>query len=171
MIPTNRPVLGRDLDNIKLQFGLSTADACWLFGMSITKWTTVARTGADEPVKDATLGLLVRFLDQHPDLSVLPKLPTAVEMYDLLSEVKDINQKRFSVLMGADATAAYRWRKLGSRQSPTLQRLMYFMKLTLLGLPDNERLEVVNKWENTVLVEGQARGVDDVLRSGNWSMK
>jgi len=171
MIPTNRPVLGRDLDDIKQQFGLSTADACWLFGMSITKWTHVCRQGAAEPVTDPTLALLVRFLDLHPELSVVPKLPDAMEIYTLVNSIVDTDQKRFSILVGSEASATYRWRKHGSRQSPTAQRLMYCMKMSLLGRPDADKLELLDEWEGVVKAEGQARGVDDVFRRGYWSAK
>lgn len=171
MIPINRPVLGRDLDDIKLQFGLSTADACWLFGMSITKWTQIARKGANDAVTDPTLALLVRFLDQHPELSVIPKLPDGQEMFDLINSVAPTDQKRFSILMGSEASAAYRWRKIGSRQSPTLLRLMYYMKMALLGRPDEDRLSLLDTWSKTVEVEGKARGVEDVFHRGRWSVE
>ena len=170
MIPTNRPVQGRDLDDVKLQFGLSTADACWLFGMSITKWTQIARKGANDSVTDPTLALLVRFLDQHPELSVIPKLPDGQEMFNLINSIAVTDQKRFSILMGSEASAAYRWRKIGSRQSPTLLRLMYYMKMALLGRPDDDRLEMLDGWAKTVGIEGKARGVDDVFHRGRWSM-
>mgnify|MGYP006870084542 CR=1 FL=1 len=75
MIPTNRPVLGRDLDEIKQEFGLSTADACYLFGLSITKWTHVVRQAPDAPVKDPTLALVVRLLDANPDLNEIHQTP------------------------------------------------------------------------------------------------
>lgn len=171
MIPSNRPVLGRDLDDVKMQFGLSTADACWLFGMSITKWTHVARQGANEPVTDPVMALLIRFLDQHPELSVVPKLPDGPEMFELINSVTPIDQKRFAIMMGAEASAGYRWRKEGARQAPTLLRLMYFMKLSLLGRPASDRLTLLNDWSKTVEAEGRARGVDDVFRLGRWRPK
>lgn len=170
MIPTNRAVLGRDLDDVKMQFGLSTADACWLFGMSITKWTQIVRKAVDEPVTDPTLALLVRYLDQHPELSVIPKLPDGEEMFELINTIIPTDQKKFSILMGSEASAAYRWRRVGSRQSPTLLRLMFYMKMSLLGRTDSERLQLISEWQKTVELEGRARGVDDVFRRGRWRM-
>jgi hypothetical protein len=67
MIPSNRPVLGRDLDAVRQEFGLLTNDIIWVLSMSITRWMQVVRQAPDEPVKDPTLALLVRFLAQHPD--------------------------------------------------------------------------------------------------------
>lgn len=167
-IPSNRPVLGKDLDEIKQGFGLSTADACWLFGLSITKWTQVARQEKNEPVKDPTLALLCRFLDQHPELSVMPKLPDADEMYTILNKVAPTDQKRFSVLLGSEASAGYRWLKHGSRQSPTLLRLMYYMKMALQSRTRGDSLDLLHRWAQTVEDEGLARGVENVFKTGRW---
>lgn len=170
-IPTTRPVIGRDLDEIKQTFGLSTADACWLFGLSITKWTQVARQSTDTPVKDPTLALLCRFLDQHPELSVMPKLPDATEMFDLINKVAQTDQKRFSILFGSEASAAYRWRKNGARQSPTLLRLMYYMKMALQTRNKASKEELLTDWAKTVEQEGSARGVNNVFKVGQWVTK
>ncbi len=168
MIPDNRPVIGRDLDTIKQQFGLSTADACHLFGMSITKWTHVARQGADVPVTDPTLALLARFLDGHPELNVIPRYPDPTEMYDFVNDIHPVDQKAFSVLMGSEASATYRWRKTGSRPSPVLQRLMHYMRLSLLARDETGKVELLSDWRTTVAQEGLVRGVPNVFKVGRW---
>ena len=66
MIPTDRPVLGRDLETVRQGFGLATQDIIWVLGMSITRWMQIVRQAPDAPVKDPALALLVRFLAQHP---------------------------------------------------------------------------------------------------------
>ena len=43
MIPDNRPVLGRDLDAVRQEFGLLTNDIIWVLSMSITRWTQIVR--------------------------------------------------------------------------------------------------------------------------------
>jgi hypothetical protein len=169
-IPVTRPVVGRDLDDVKRTFGLSTADACWLFGMSITKWTHVARRDADLPITDPTLALLVRFLDAHPELPVVPKGPNAVEMHELVDAIIPTDQKRFSVLMGSEASGAYRWRRKESRQSPALLRLMYFMRMSLMSRDDGDKVALLNDWSKVVEAEARARGVDNVFRVGRWNM-
>lgn len=170
MIPTNRPVLGRDLDEIKQAFGLSTADACWLFGLSITKWTHVVRQGADTPVKDPTLALVVRLLDANPDLNVVPQPPTSQELFDLLKEsLPELDQKRFSIIMGSEATAGYRWLKVGSHHSPTLSRLMLYMNMALMRLSRRDRVKALEQWRETVELEASARGVDNVFSVGRWT--
>jgi hypothetical protein len=169
LIPLNRPVIGRDLDEIKQQFGLSTADACYLFGLSITRWTQVVRARADEPLTDPTLALLVRLLADHPELSVIPKMPNANEMFNILEEIAPLDQKRFSILLGAEASAGYRWRKQQSRQGPFLTRLMYYMKMALLSRTPGDKAVLLDEWSKVVEAEGRARGVDDVFRKGQWA--
>lgn len=171
MIPTNRPVLGKDVDAIAQQFGMLVADACWLFGMSITKWMHVVRQKPDVPLKDPSVALLVRFLANHPELSVIPKFPSAEEMFALVNKVQEVDQKRFSVLFGSEASAAYRWLKPGSRMSPSVGRLMFYMKMALLAKSPSKRSEMLEQWRETVRKEGVARGVDDIFKTGAWTPK
>ena len=132
MIPSNRPVLGRDLDAVRQEFGLLTNDIIWVLSMSITRWMQVVRQAPDEPVKDPTLALLVRFLAQHPELAVIPKQPTAPEMLAFMNEIADIEPKRFATYFGAESSAAYRWMRPDARPSSTVTRLMHFLKTALL---------------------------------------
>jgi hypothetical protein len=171
MIPDTRPVLGKDLDTVRQQYGLLTSDACWLFGLSITRWMMVVRQAADLPVKDPTLALLVRFLDQHPELSVIPKFPSVAEMYEMVNSIQETDQKRFSVLFGSEASATYRWLKAGSRQSPAVNRLMHYLRVGMLSRQPEKRADMLEAWRVTVAKEAQARGVPDVFKSGQWNPK
>ncbi|WP_404666939.1 hypothetical protein [Roseateles asaccharophilus] len=140
--------------------------------MSITKWMHVVRQAADAPVKDPTLALLVRFLDQHPDMSVIPKFPEAQEMFDTVNKITDVDQKRFSVLFGSESSATYRWLKpSGSRVSPAVGRLMYYLKMALMAKPPADRGVMLEDWRETVRLEAQARGVDDIFKQGSWKPK
>lgn len=171
MIPTNRAVVGKDLDSIAQQFGMLVADACWFFGMSITKWMHVVRQNPDEPLRDPTLALFVRFLDANPKLPVMPQYPTAAEMYEMVNSVQAVDQKRFSVMFGSEASATYRWLKPGARMSPAVRRLMYYMRIALVGLPPEKRVEMLDKWRDTVMLEARARGVEDIYKTGAWKPK
>lgn len=171
MIPHDRPVIGKDLDAVRQQFGILASDACWLFGLSMTRWTHVVRRDAEKPVTDPSLALLVRFLDQHPELSVIPKFPQAEEMYELISKVQETNQRKFAVLFGSEASAAYRWLKAGGKQSPAVNRLMFFLKLGLMAKPQEKRGEMLDEWQETVKMEAINRDVKDVFASGKWNPK
>jgi len=175
MIPNTRPVLGKDLDTVRQQCGLLTADACWLFGLSMTRWMQIVRQGPDLPVKDPTLALLVRFLDEHPEALFMPKFPSVDEVYDLV-ESTQVDKKglaqRFSVFLGSEGSAANRWRRgAGTRQSPAVLRLMLCLKSAMLARQPESRAELLDGWRKTVDLEGQARKVDDVFKEGKWNHK
>lgn len=173
MIPYTRPVLGKDLDTVRQQCGLLTADACWLFGLSMTRWMQIVRQGPELPVKDPTLALLVRFLDEHPEALFMPKFPSVDEVYGLV-ESTQIDKKglaqRFSVFLGSEGSATNRWRRgAGSRQSPAVLRLMLCLKSAMLARQPESRAELLEGWRKTVDLEGKARGVADVFKEGKWN--
>lgn len=171
-IPSNRPILGKDLDTIRIQQGILTADACWLFGLSITRWMQIVRQASEIPVKDPTLALLIRLLDNNPELSVIPRFPTAIEMFEVINSVQETDQKRFSLLFGSEASAANRWLvDNNTRQSPAVNRLMHYMKAALMSKAPDQRPALIDRWAGIVREEGQARGVPDVFRAGNWNPK
>lgn len=169
MLPSHRPVLGRDLDAVRQEFGLLTNDMIWVLNMSITRWTQIVRQAPDEPVKDPTLALLVRFLAQHPELAVVPKQPTAREMFELMNEVADVEPKRFATYFGSEVSAAYRWMRPDARPASTVTRLMHFMKTAMLMQDMAGRSQMLEDWRKTVEGEARARGVADVFRAGRWS--
>ena len=169
MIPSNRPVLGRDLDAVRQEFGLLTNDIIWVLSMSITRWMQVVRQAPDEPVKDPTLALLVRFLAQHPELAVIPKQPTASEMFALMNEIADVEPKRFATYFGAESSAAYRWMRPDARPSSSVTRLMHFLKTALLMQDAAGRTQLLEDWRKTVEQEARNRGVDDVFKTGRWT--
>lgn len=171
MLPLNRPVLGKDLEAVRQQYGLLASDMIWVLGLSITRWTQIVRQAPDEPVKDPTLALLVRFLDQHPELAVIPKFPTPQEMLQLLNEVSEVDPKRFSVLFGSEVSAAYRWMRPDARPSSVVNRLMLFMKMAMLMRDQAGRVELLDGWRRTVALEAQSRGAEDIFRTGKWTHK
>lgn len=171
MIPTNRPVLGKDLDTVRQQFGLLTADVIWLYGISITRWMQVVRKAPNEPVKDPSLALLIRLLDANPDMELIPTFPEANEMYDFINKIQEVGQKRFSMMFGAESSAAYRWMKEGGKITPPVARLMYYVRQSWLAKPPSGRLAELERWQETVSIESRARGVADIWTNGSWKQK
>ena len=170
-IPTDRPVLGRDLEAVRQQFALLTSDACWVFGMSITRWTQVVRQQADEPVSEPKLALLVRYLAEHPELQPIPVFPSPSEMYELLKGVGDVDAKTFGVLWGAEASAGYRWLREDSGIVPGVSRLMHYVRQELMAAAPEDRPRIMAGWRRTVNTEATARGVPDVFNSRTWTPK
>jgi hypothetical protein len=131
----------------------------------------IVRQRPEEPLRDPTLALFIRFLDANPKVPVLPQYPGAAEMFELVNTVQAVDQKRFSVMFGSEASATYRWMKPGARMAPSVGRLMYYMRIVLVGLPPEKRAEMLDRWRETVLLEGRARGVEDIYKTGAWKPK
>ena len=72
---------------------------------------------------------------------------------------------------GSEASATYRWLKPGARMSPAVGRLMYYMKMAMLAASPEKRSKMLESWRETVQLEGTARGVADIFKSGAWSAK
>lgn len=170
MIPSSRPVIGQDIDDLRLAYGLTTADACHLFGMTMGKWSET-KNASQEPLRDVSLALLVRLLDGNPGLFSPPQYPTPQEMKALFEacEGQPIEQYKISVLLGNDGSSAYRWLRLGSAQKPSVLRLMLYLEKALLALPEKERNEAFKTWKEVVNAEGSSRGISNVLKSGSWT--
>lgn len=90
-------------------------------------------------------------------------------MFALMSEVADVEPKRFATYFGAETSAAYRWMKPDARPSSTALRLMHFMKIALLMQDAAGRTQMLENWRKTVDQEAKTRGVPDVFKTGRWS--
>lgn len=173
MIDTNRPVIGYDLQDLKLALGLSSADAGWIFGMSPTKWTHIAKQGNNDPVKDPSLALLVRFLDRYPHIRIIPDMPTAQDMFDTFNSIAPCDMKRMSILVGSESSGGSRWLTKGTHQPPTLQHLFFcLIRLFMEAKSDKERETLLADWIEIVTAEGYLRtGDHNILKSGRWTPK
>lgn len=168
MIPKTRPVIGQDIDDLRIARGMSAADAQWAFGMSPSTWTKVVRQGADEPV-NPSIALLVRILDENPDIDLIPKMPDVNEMIEFLSEITSLDKKRLSIMYGNDASAGYRWTQRGEAQPPALRRLGYCMREMLTREAPRKRPKRLETWLDSIEAEARARGVQDVFKTGSWT--
>lgn len=165
----DRPILAKDLVSLKTKLGLSTQEACWLFGMSITRWTGY-RQNEQEQIADPTLALLVRILSERRELSFIPKMPLARDMFLRMNEIEEFDKKRFAVFFGSEASAGYRWLTLGQKPSPALERLLLCVSKVLDSLPSKaQRRAFIREWSQTVEREGKTRGVGNIFVSGRWN--
>lgn len=170
MIPVNRPVIGYDLEDLREKLGVPVVDACWLFGMSVPKWTRVTRKLANEAVTDAGLALLVRFLDRHPDAYPIPRAPSPDEVFGDINKIRETDMKELGLMMGREASSGYRWLKTRGHTSAVLNRLLYlFREMLFSGRSNKDRTVEVESWREMVSVESKARGVADIWRTGQWT--
>ena len=166
-----RPVLGQDLDELREQLGLSTMDACWLYGMSMTKWSEVINKNGRVPVESATLALLVRALKDHPEACPLPPMVKAADVYEEITKATQIDLKRLAITFGCEASSGYRWITIGSKISPVLARLFSIYKSRhekALKRGVKPAAEMRQEWEDMVMREAQVRGISDIFRVGRW---
>jgi hypothetical protein len=181
-IPADRPVCGQDLDDVRKMLGLSVADACYLYGLSPTKWSQMVSgiqaipeinykgSTAQTPVTDPTLALLVRCLAANPELPVIPQMPSPAEMSAMISNVTgNPTQRYFAVALGNESTSAYRWSRIGQQPPATAQRLLYALKLALVKRDDADKKAFMANWEKIVRTEAAARdAAGDVFETGKW---
>ena len=169
-IPLDRAVIGRDIEDLRMAYGLSIEDTRSLFGMTVTKWADIVRHNPDSPVRDVSLALLVRLLDMNRELFTPPEYPHPEEMKALFESIygTELEQKKLSVLLGADGSSAHRWLKAGSSQNPSVRILMLFLEKRLLSCTPDTRKQVLREWERLVANEGQVRTGKDVFKTGRW---
>lgn len=166
-----RPVYGEELDELREQLGLSTMDACWLFGMSMTKWSDVINKNGRSPVESATLALLVRALKAYPEACPLPPMVTASDVHEEIQNTGKIDLKRMAITFGCEASSGYRWITIGSKISPVLTRLFSIYKTRhakALKRSTKAAMEMRAEWEKMVDQEAAVRGIDQIFRRGRW---
>lgn len=170
MIPVSRPVINKDLDDLRLGYGLSVMDACYLFGLNMGKWSMM-KSMPEEPVSDVSLALLVRLLDGNPGLFLPPEYPTPAEMKELFDHCggKPIRQKTLAIMLGNNESSGYRWLKLEANQKPSVSRLSLYLEKALLSLSEDRRFEALKAWQEVVQQEGYARTGKDVFVTGGWN--
>ncbi|MGN1055630.1 MAG: hypothetical protein ACI4QS_02825 [Comamonas sp.] len=168
MIPLHRPVLGRDLAQLQQHLGLTTRDMLWLLNLSITRWTQLVRQAPDIPVPDPSLALLVRFIAQHAQASLLPPTPVPSEVLGWMQSAQQVELKRFAAWFGNEASAGYRWMHAQTPPSATVQRLMQYLRAALAPLDGPARQQLLHEWQHSIRGEAQARGIGDPLHSGRW---
>lgn len=165
--------MGKDLDDLRLTYGLSKTEGRALFGMTELKWSKTVIKGATQPVHDATVALLARLLDYNHWLFTPPKPPTPEEMKALLEEAQGapMDQKRLAILLGQDGSAGHRWLKQHARQHPPVQALSCFLKKAFEAIPPDNWSQTLDTWEEIVRREGQVRTSADVFKTGRWTAK
>ena len=155
-----RPIQGSDLERLRRKLKLSIDEARMLFGVSMNKWVELTQgAGAREPIKNATVALLVRYYDKYPEKCPIPRAPDIDDLLELLEEGEP--QKRLGPLLGKEGVSAHRWKSTNKAMSPSVKRLARHMM---------EEYEQGNRDEWVAMVEEEARlrGIENVFSSGSW---
>jgi hypothetical protein len=173
-----QPILGEDLELLRIELGLSHADAGYLYGLNMGGWSRVVRRGEMLPVVDVTLALIVRALRADLTLSPIPPTINAQKVYDAVTKhVPLLDKKRFGIMFGREATSGYRWLMRGISIGAEQERIFRIFH-TLLGNAERSSknpetraraaMEFLIEWDNMVKEEATLRGVPDIYLVGRW---
>lgn len=166
-LPDNRPVFGSDLSDLGRRLGYTGADMRWLFGMSGPDWFETIGALRPRIVKDPARAILVRLLDESPELSPIAPKPNPKWIFDTLREIHgpEITKKRFGLAFGRHASAGRRWIEEGAPPDPSAERLMEIWCWTLAQGKGSIFLHL----EYLAETEAKARGIVDLRRGGSWN--
>lgn len=170
MIPTNRPVLGRDIEVLRQKLGYTVEDMCWVIGVAMPGWSRIVKQRPDVPVRDVTIALITRFLDKYYELSFVPKFSNPEEVMNMIKGndalMRDLGGtaplKKMGILVGRDSSAGHRWSQSRRGISPAITRASLLIK----NLAQNTGS--IKDWIDTINIESRARGVEDIWRLGKW---
>ena len=76
-IPSDRPVLGQDLNLLAARLNRTSAECCALLGISQSTWSVWKKRG-DQPIPSPTVALAIRLYDCFPELA--PREPTPEDL-------------------------------------------------------------------------------------------
>lgn len=184
-VELSRPVLGKDLDVVRNNLGMTIRDATWLFGMNTKSWYDCTRKqdsqdyrvkysgnakyGPDLPV-DESLALLVRIID------VMPKSVEHINlrgkpMMDLRARMTGVSDREFGELLGRDASASYRWFKQGAEANPTVLRLCDILVKWIDQGGNSQsyfgKMRKIEIWRNVVSAEYAARREKSYMKNAS----
>jgi hypothetical protein len=179
------PVVGRQLQDLKESLGLSTADMCWITGMSANRWSTVVNAEGKQPVPDEAVEILARVLSLKPELCPLPKIPDMGELFRKINELeagRDFEEMResltrhtkseFGILFGRDRVAGYNWIERGDVPNPVVRNLAWILERWLDTTDYVRRPTVLRQWRKIVQEVATKRGATwDVFAMGKWPRK
>lgn len=170
MIPKKRPVLGSDLLELQKKLDASTAEMHYILRMTPNEWADTVNAGRAKPITSIPVEIIVRVLDEFPELSPIPPLPDPKEVYEIVKGVRDIPASRFAVLCGSEKTAAVRWFTQEGRQHPKSSRVLELLSGRLKRAANpRDQADRLYEWEQMVKNIGLAREVADVTAAGSWS--
>lgn len=163
------PVTGHEVNVTRKKLELSVPEACWLFGLSMNKWSEAVRQRAKDPVGNVSLALLVRALQANPQMAPLPRKVDPARFLATLCQQQPLSQRRFALLLGCEASAGSRWINQQVAPAPVVERLLSVWQQRLGDDPDGPSVQRgLAEWGTLIKAEMTARGTEDVFSAGRW---
>lgn len=161
-IPSDRPVLGQDLNLLAARLNRTSAECCALLGISQSTWSVWKKRG-HQPIPSPTVALAIRLYDRFPELA--PREPTPEELLGLLSQVtgQTVPYTRLAALLGRERTSGYRWTQRGRPSLPVSRLIGAVQRLLLTRFTTG-----LHEYEQMIAREAAARGIVDLFQEGSW---
>ena len=162
-IPTDRPVLGRDIDALPKRLQCGIQRCCALLGISYNSWQKIVKQ-PDEPVSIISIALTARLLDAFPHLAAPPYSPE-----DLLGRLQEKSRRRVSraevaLMLGRQVTSFSHW---GSAEVAPAE-VVVNLSAYLVEILDTLSLEAFEHYRGLVEQEAKTRGIEDIWQHGTW---
>lgn len=174
MIDLTRPVRGQDVEDLREKLGLSMSDMIWMLGITPNRWSDITRDDAKlKPLEQtmAPIAIFTRLLDAHPEYCIVPKMPSARDIFDRLTAIDpELNMKEVSLLLGRESSSCFQWLQCGRKFSPQVARLGN-MIMKMMDDDKSGGRSALAKLAHHVKIESSARGVTDLSKNGSWGIK
>ncbi len=159
-------VTGATLRDLQHRLGIDAEDMRYLLGLSMNVWGRLVNRHQNELLPRPAVALLARLVSERPGLVELPLGSTPESVFALIRDLDpEYTAKRFGLLLGCDASAGYRWLKLGGNTSATVDRLLYFLERDLQCFGER----TLRQYEARAEVEAASRGLSDIWRAVSWN--
>lgn len=161
-IPTDRPILGKDLETLPDHLNCSITHCCQLLGIATMVWYNWRRK-PDEPITSRTVALNIRLLDAFPMLAEMPYSPT--DLHQALEQKlgRKVTLVELSLMLGMERASAYRW----GRGVPPVEPIVCLIA-RLVELLDRQPVEAADYYRSLVDAEAQLLGIDNLWAQGSW---
>lgn len=173
MLPEGRRLQYRDLQQTKDILEVSLLDFCWLMGAPAVNWSYNNPQTGQKEINDPVTTILARFYAENPDYNLLPKMPSASTLYELLKKPyeritgQELSWRRFGILFGVSHYSSHRWSK-GGPLNPKPQRLFLLLYLAVQREGDEALRKYLRLLDVEARVRGFPNGLNDVLSAGTW---
>lgn len=161
-IPTDRMVLGCDLETLQKRLNSSAQRCCALLGIRFNIWSDWKRE-PDKPIPNPGVCLLIRLLDAFPFLAEVPY--SADNLRDALTRKygRRFTKTEVALMLGRQASAYTRW---GTRSAPT--DVIVNLTAFLVELLETEPLGAFDYYRELVEREARARGIKNLWEERTW---